>query len=119
MGEPTVKGRVEKIVPRSGFVERCPECNRVVNNGHCVVHVDANPEPDLRLKGKVEDHDQVVVVNTSLAEEILGITVEEAEVLPESDLLRIIQNKFVGNYFEFRGRELSDNFIAEGYERGQ
>lgn len=112
-----MKGRIEKTIPESGFIERCPECDRVIHNGHCVVHVDAEPEPDLRLKGKVEGHDQVVVVNTELAEEILGVSVDEAEVLPESDLLRIIRSKFVGNHFEFRGKELSDNFIAEGYER--
>jgi len=115
----TVEGRVTKTVPKSGVIERCPECDRVVHNGHCVVHVDADPEPDLRLKGKVEGYDQVVVVNTDLAEDILDISLDEAQVLPESDLLNLIRTKFVDNYFEFEGRTLSDNFIADDARRRQ
>lgn len=113
----TVKGRVKSLVPESGYVERCPECDRVTHNNHCVVHVDETPEPDLRLKARIDGYDEVVVVNSDLAEDILGIGIDEAEALPESDLMSIIKNRFIGREFEFHGRTLSDNFIVNEYER--
>ena len=53
-GSGLVKGTITDIVPKSGYIERCPECKRVLVNGHCPVHVDVKPEEDMRIKASLD-----------------------------------------------------------------
>ncbi len=90
-----IEATVQEIKSGSGAVERCPECNRVLTNDHCVVHLDVEGKKDLRIKAKLSNG-KVVVINGGIAEKLLDIDKEDAHVLPEHDLLRMINGKLKG-----------------------
>lgn len=89
----TVEGTIATILGNSGAIERCPECGRALVNDHCVVHLDVEPEQDVRVKAELEDGTRVVF-GTELVEHLLGLTTEEAHSLPEYDVLNLIQGTF-------------------------
>ncbi len=81
-------GAVETIVDAvvidvkagSGLIFRCPECNRVVQSGSCRVHGRVEGEPDLRVKGILDDGTGAltVIINRELTEDILGYDLDKA-----------------------------------------
>lgn len=87
-----IKGKVVKIVSGSGAIERCPECGRALVNDHCPVHIDIEPEKDLRIKARL-DSGELIVINGEEAEKMLGIKTKEAHLLPEYDVLKLIRGK--------------------------
>lgn len=113
----TLNGPVKDIVEKSGYIERCSECNRVVHNGHCVVHVDAELEDDLRVKAKVDSHNNIFIINGDVAEELLGISTEEAKGLDEAEIRDKIESNVLEQEFSFEGKKLGNNFLVDNFER--
>lgn len=117
MTKNTKKGAVKDIIEKSGYLSRCSECNRVVHNGHCVVHVDAELKDDLRIKARVNSYGNMFIINGNVAEELLEISIEEAKELGEEKVKALMDEKIVGQAFNFEGKELGDNFIVDSFSR--
>lgn len=88
-----MEGKIRRIVPESGAIERCPECGRVLVNDHCVVHLEVEPVKDLRVKGELEDG-ATVVFGAEKVEDLLGLTVDEIHALPEHDAVTLVRKTF-------------------------
>ncbi len=64
----------------SGLIFRCPECNRVVQKSACRIHGKVDGEPDLRVKGILDDGTGAltVIITREQTEKILGYGLDEA-----------------------------------------
>lgn len=109
-------GRIVKIIPKSGYIERCPKCSRVLVNDHCVVHVEVEPVEDIRIKISLGNNSKVVVVNGELAEQMLNLNLKYAKIMDEKELDCIIEAKLIGKKYRFKGKEFEENFIAKDFE---
>jgi len=89
-----LKGSVKSIIPKSGAIERCSECDRALVNDHCPVHIDQGSYKDLRVKAKLGTGEQVII-NNGLAERLLGLSIEKAHSLPENKVLGRIKDRIV------------------------
>ncbi len=88
----------------SGLIFRCPECGRVVQKGACRVHGKVEGDPDLRVKGILDDGTGAltVIANKELTEELLGYDLEKA--------LDIAKDKMNQDVIQ---DELEDELIAQ------
>ncbi len=109
-------GRVVKIIPKSGYIERCPECNIVLVNDHCVVHVEVEPIEDIRLKFTLDNGSRIVLVNGELAEQMLGLSLEQAREMEEKDLENLMDIKLIGREYKFTGKEFEENLYVKSFE---
>jgi replication factor A1 len=79
----TVEGALVDIQSGSGLIKRCPEdgCTRVLQNGRCSEHGEGDGEFDLRIKGVLDDGNEVheVIFNQEATEALTGVTLEEAK----------------------------------------
>ena len=112
-----IKGTITSIVPKSGYILRCPECNRVLVNDHCPVHVDVKPKEDIRIKISINSDSKIFIANGKLAEKLLGIDFDNAKKIGEEDLNCLIEVKLVGKKYSFKGRKFDNNFIIEDFEQ--
>ncbi len=64
----------------SGLIFRCPDCNRVVQKSACRIHGKVDGEPDLRVKGILDDGTGAltVIISREETEEVLGYDLDEA-----------------------------------------
>lgn len=112
----SITGTITGIIPKSGYIERCPECKRVLVNDHCPVHVDVKPKEDIRIKASIDSNSRIFIANDKLAEDLVGIHLDQARKMEEEDLNCLIQVKLVGKKFRFKGREFENNFIIEKFQ---
>ena len=105
-----VEGTVIELRDGSGFVMRCPECNRVLIDGECKIHGNVDGKPDLRVKLVVDDGTGSVnsIIGRDVAEKLLGKTLDECK--KEKDLPSMINKKFFANRIKLRGNALGDDF---------
>ena len=79
----SVEGALVDIQSGSGLIKRCPEegCTRVLQNGRCSEHGEGEGEFDLRIKGVLDDGEQVheVIFDQEATEKLTGIGLEEAK----------------------------------------
>ncbi|MFW6196462.1 MAG: hypothetical protein ACOC5D_03915 [Thermoplasmatota archaeon] len=107
--------RIIGIVPKSGYIERCPECNRVLVNNHCPVHIEVDPVEDIRVKASLRNKDKIAIANGEVAEELLGISLEKAKEIPEEDMKSIMHGHLVGRKFRFIGKEFDENVVVNNH----
>ncbi len=71
-----VEGTVIEIRKGSGLVQRCPQCNRVLQQGSCAVHGTVEGKTDLRMKLVIDDGAGSVsaILGKELTEKLLGKT---------------------------------------------
>ena len=107
-----VEGTVIEVRPGSGFIVRCPECNRVLKNNGCSVHGEVKGVADLRLKLVVDDGTGAVntVLNKDLTEALLGRTVKECEKIKKEKLHEEMNRLFFGRKIRVKGNGLVDDF---------
>lgn len=111
-----IVGTVKSIIPRSGYIERCPECNRVLVNDHCPVHIDVKPNEDMRVKASLDSDSSIFIANGKIAEKLLDLQLDQAKKMDKKDLECLIEVKLVGKKFSFQGRKLNSNFIVEDFK---
>jgi replication factor A1 len=70
-----LEGIVLDIRPGSGLIERCTECNRVLQKNQCMVHGKVKGEHDLRIKCVLDDGTgaMTIVLGKEITENILGL----------------------------------------------
>ncbi|UCD14353.1 MAG: hypothetical protein JSW60_02760 [Thermoplasmatales archaeon] len=112
-----VEGTIIQIREGSGLVQRCPECNRVLQGDECSIHGSVKGIPDLRIKLVIDDGTGAVsgIINKDLTEKILGKTLSELEkIVKESKDENIVVEEIFNTLFAHRitlqGNALGNEF---------
>jgi replication factor A1 len=121
-----VEGALVDIQDGSGLVKRCPEedCTRVLQNGRCNEHGEVDGEYDLRIKGVLDDGDEVteVIFDEEATTELTGIGLEEAidmakDALDTEVVVEEMREDLLGRYYRVRGPTFRRYVLAEETER--
>ena len=114
-----VVGTCIAIRDGSGLIERCPECNRVVQKGQCRTHGEVDGVDDLRVKAIVDDGTATLtaVLDADLTAEVYGGDVDDAreqarEAMDQSVVADTIRENVVGREFRVRGHLSVDDYGA-------
>lgn len=102
-----VEGTVIEIQKGSGVVQRCPQCNRVLQQGSCAAHGAVEGKTDLRMKLVIDDGAGSVsaILGKELTEKLLGKT------LPASDdMIEEMNSILFGHRISLQGNALGDEF---------
>ncbi|WP_092891016.1 replication factor A [Halopelagius inordinatus] len=122
----TIEGALVDIQSGSGLIKRCPEegCTRVLQNGRCNEHGNVEGEFDLRIKGVVDDGNEVhdVIFNKEMTEELTGISLEEAkqmamDALDTTIVVDEMRDDLVGVYYRVTGPTFGRYVLADETER--
>jgi replication factor A1 len=107
-----VEGTIIEIRPGSGFIMRCPQCNRVLMNGDCSIHGKVKGTPDLRIKLVVDDGTGAVsaVLNKEISEKLIDLSLEDCKKMEAEDMLDLINKKLFTQRISLRGNALGDEF---------
>lgn len=107
-----VQGNIIDIRPGSGFVMRCPECNRVLLDEKCAIHDKVTGKPDLRLKLVIDDGTGAVgcILNKELTEKILNLTINDIKKMKKEKLEEELNNKLFTKKICLKGNALGDDF---------
>lgn len=107
-----VQGEIIEIQQGSGFIMRCPECNRVLRDNECNIHGNVEGVPDLRLKIVVDDGTGAVntILNRKLSEEIIGKSLDECKKMNQEELDKEIHEKLFAKRIKMTGNGLADNY---------
>jgi replication factor A1 len=108
----SVEGTVTIIQSGSGFILRCPDCNRVLFNGECRVHGNVEGVADLRIKCIVDDGTGSVsaIFDRALTEKLIGKNLEECKEMSPDVLVDTILSSVYAHRVNLRGNALIDNF---------
>jgi len=115
----SVTGNVIEIRDGSGLIQRCPDCGRVIQKGHCRTHGEVEGEDDLRVKAILDDGTGTVTVilGDDLTERIYGGDVEAAreqarDAMDQSVVAERIAESLVGTEYRVRGHLSVDEYGA-------
>ena len=121
-----VEGALVDIQSGSGLIKRCPEedCTRVLQNGRCSEHGEVEGEFDLRIKGVLDDGEEVteVIFDEDATEELTGITLEEAkemamDALDTTVVADEMRADILGRYYRVTGPTFGRYVLADDQER--
>ena len=122
----TVEGALVDIQSGSGLIERCPkdDCTRVLQNGRCSEHGEVEGEFDLRIKGVIDNGQEVqdVIFNREMTEDLTDITLEKAkelamDALDTTVVADDIRDDTLGEYYHIEGPTLGRYVLVNEYER--
>ncbi|WP_436934429.1 replication factor A [Halovenus marina] len=117
-----IEGALVDIQSGSGLIKRCPEedCTRVLQNGRCSEHGEVEGEFDLRIKGVIDDGNEVheVIFDRETTEEVTGITLEKAQemamdALDTSVVADEMREKTLGRYYHVVGPTFGRYVLAD------
>ncbi|USZ66964.1 replication factor A [Halorussus salilacus] len=120
-----VEGALVDIQSGSGLIKRCPEedCTRVLQNGRCSEHGEVEGEFDLRIKGVLDDGEEVreVILDEEATEEFTGIGLEEAQdmamdALDTTVVAEEMRERTLGKYYRVRGPTMGRYLLADEVE---
>jgi ssDNA-binding replication factor A large subunit len=121
----TVEGALVDIQSGSGLIKRCPEedCTRVLQNGRCNEHGEVEGEFDLRIKGVLDDGEEVheVIFDKEATEDFTGITLETAKEMAMDALdTTVVADKMrketLGKYYRVTGPTFRRYLLADEVE---
>jgi replication factor A1 len=114
-----VVGNVVAVRDGSGLIQRCPECNRVIQKGQCRSHGQVDGEDDLRVKAILDDGTDAVtvVLDREITEEVYGGTMADAmdaarEAMDQEVVADRIRERIVGREYRARGTLSVDEYGA-------
>jgi len=122
----TVEGALVDIQSGSGLIKRCPEedCTRVLQNGRCNEHGEVDGEFDLRIKGVLDDGENVheVLFDREGTEDLTDITLEEAkdmamDALDTSVVADEMRADVLGRYYRVSGPTFGRYVLVDEMER--
>lgn len=112
-----VLGTVVDVKKGSGLIQRCPQCNRLVQNKLCRLHGKVEGQYDLRIKAVVDDGAGAItaVLNKEITEELVGITLEQAireakEAMDPEVVMEKVEERLLAKPIEVRGNVISDDY---------
>jgi replication factor A1 len=105
-----VEGTVIEIRRGSGLVQRCPQCNRVLQNGACAVHGPVEGKSDVRMKLVIDDGTGSVgaILGKDLTEKLLGKTMDLS--LDDETVVEEMNTILFGHRISLQGNALGDQF---------
>ncbi|MFC6990173.1 replication factor A [Haloplanus sp. GCM10025708] len=121
-----VEGALVDIQSGSGLIKRCPEegCTRVLQNGRCSEHGEVDGEFDLRIKGVLDDGQDVheVIFDRESTEELTGLALEEAkdmamDALDTTVVAEEMRADTLGRYYRVSGPQLGRYVLVDEFER--
>lgn len=114
-----VAGTIIDIQAGSGLIERCPECNRLVQNDRCRTHGAVDGIPDLRTKAILDDGTgtATAMLDRDDTESIYGGTLDEAidaarQAMDQSVVTATLHERLVGRDVIVRGTVSVDEYGA-------
>ncbi len=112
-------GAVLDVRDGSGLIQRCPECNRVIQNGQCRSHGAVSGVDDLRVKAILDDGTgtATAVLDRELTERVYGGTLEDAldharDAMDKEVVTAAIAAEIVGLEHRVRGSLSVDDYGA-------
>ena len=120
----TITGAIVAINGGSGYIKRCPECNKAIVKGACTEHgkITKDTIPDLRIMAVLDDGIAATTIHLGkeLTEQISGTTLEQceaviAEAMDQSVILDQFRKTLVGRYFTVTGPNFN-NLLAKEIE---
>ena len=112
-------GNLLAVRDGSGLIQRCPECNRVIQKGQCRTHGSVDGVDDLRVKAILDDGTGAVtvVLDDELTEDVYGGDVEDAkdearDAMDQSAVADTIRERIVGGEYRVRGHLSVDEYGA-------
>ncbi|MEF8801055.1 MAG: Single-stranded DNA binding protein [Halolamina sp.] len=112
-------GSVIEVRDGSGLIERCPECNRAIQNGECRSHGSVDGEDDLRTKAILDDGTGTctVILDREITEEIYGGDLDDAreaarEAMDRDVVADAIAAELEGGEYGARGSLSVDEYGA-------
>jgi len=121
----TVEGALVDIQSGSGLIKRCPEedCTRVLQNGRCSEHGEVEGEFDLRIKGVLDDGNEVheIIFDQEATEELTGIELAEAkemamDALDTTVVADEMRGDTLGRYYRVTGPTLGRYVLVNDLE---
>ena len=121
-----VEGALVDIQSGSGLIKRCPEedCTRVLQNGRCSEHGEVDGEFDLRIKGVLDDGEEVteVIFDEEATEKLTGITLTEAkemamDALDTTVVADEMRADVLGRYYKVTGPTFGRYVLADDQEQ--
>ncbi|HEC94399.1 MAG TPA: DNA-binding protein [Thermoplasmatales archaeon] len=112
----SVEGTVIEIRDGSGFIERCPECNRLIQNGECRIHGKVKGVSDLRAKIVVDDGTAGIgaVIGRDLTERLIGKSLEECKDIVSKKgvdaVMELLEKSLAAKRVSLRGNALGDEY---------
>ena len=122
----TVEGALVDIQSGSGLIKRCPEegCTRVLQNGRCSEHGEVEGEFDLRIKGVLDDGEEVteVIFDQAATEALTGTELEEAkemamDALDTGIVADEMREQLLGRYYRVTGPTMGRYLLANETEQ--
>lgn len=114
-----IVGNIVDIQDGSGLIERCPECNRIVQNGRCRTHGDVDGVDDLRVKAVIDDGTgaATVVLDEEQTAEIYGGGIDAArqtarDAMDQSVVREKIGEEIIGREYRVSGHLSVDEYGA-------
>ncbi|MFP4626246.1 MAG: replication factor A [Natronomonas sp.] len=120
-----IEGALVDIQSGSGLIKRCPEedCTRVLQNGRCSEHGEVDGEFDLRIKGVLDDGEEVheVIFDQEATESLTGITLSEAQDMAMDALdTEVVEDEMsqqvLGQYYCVSGPRYGRYVLADDVE---
>ncbi|GAB3035178.1 Single-stranded DNA binding protein [Natronobiforma cellulositropha] len=112
-------GNLLAVRDGSGLIQRCPECNRVIQKGQCRTHGGVDGVDDLRVKAILDDGTAsvTVVLDDELTSEVYGGTLEDAleqarDAMDQEVVADTIRERIVGREYRVRGHLSVDEYGA-------
>jgi replication factor A1 len=112
-------GNVVAVRDGSGFIERCPECGRTIQNDQCRVHGEVDGEDDLRVKAILDDGTGTVtvVLDEEMTADVYGGDIDDAreharDAMDREVVAEAIRQNIVGREFVVRGTLTVDEYGA-------
>jgi ssDNA-binding replication factor A large subunit len=105
-----VEGTVIEIRRGSGLVQRCPQCNRVLQNDACAVHGPVEGKSDVRMKLVIDDGTGSVgaILGKDLTEKLLGKTMDLSS--NDETVVEEMNSLLFGHRISLQGNALGDQF---------
>jgi replication factor A1 len=122
----TVEGALVDIQSGSGLIKRCPDedCTRVLQNGRCSEHGEVEGEFDMRIKGVLDDGEDVseVIFDKDATERLTGIGIEEAkemamDALDTTVVADEMREDVLGRYYRVTGPTFGRYVLVDELER--
>ena len=121
-----IEGAMVDMQSGSGLIKRCPndDCTRVLQNGRCSEHGEVEGEFDLRVKGVIDNGNEVheTIFNQEMTEELTGVSLDEAkeramDALDTSVVGDDIRDEILGKYYRIEGPTLGRYVLANEFEQ--
>ena len=121
----TIEGALVDIQSGSGLIKRCPDedCTRVLQNGRCSEHGEVEGEFDLRIKGVIDDGEDVheVIFDEEATEQLTGITLSEAkemamDALDTTVVADEMRGTTLGHYYKLTGPTFGRYLLVDELE---